>query len=130
LQTSLAIIDKRRPKPNIAEVMNIIGDVSGKKAIIIDDMIDTAGTLCKGAEAVKKAGAIGVWAYSSHGVLSGEAVQRIEGSILNEVVVTDSIPLRAQAEECAKIRVLSCATLVGEAISRIHTGNSVSSLFL
>ncbi|MBH1989128.1 MAG: ribose-phosphate pyrophosphokinase [Myxococcaceae bacterium] len=130
LQAGLAIIDKRRPKPNVAEVMNIIGEVEGKAAIIIDDMIDTAGTLVKGAEAVKKAGAIGVWAYATHGVLSGEAVSRIDASCLEEVVITDSIPLRGTAAESEKVRVLSCASLVGEAIQRVHTGASISSLFV
>ncbi len=130
LHTGLAIIDKRRPKPNIAEVMNIIGDVSGKTAIIIDDMIDTGGTLCKAAEAIMKAGATGVWAYATHAVFSGEAVSRMDASALNEVVVTDSIPLRAGSESSSKIRVLSCAPLVGEAMSRVYTGTSVSSLFL
>jgi len=130
LESSLAIIDKRRPQPNIAEVMNIIGDVSGKTAIIIDDMIDTGGTLCKGAEALKKAGATGIWAYATHAVFSGEAVTRMEGSVLNEIVVTDSIPLKKEAENSSKIRVLSCSSLVGEAIHRVDTGTSVSSLFL
>lgn len=130
LHTNLAIIDKRRPKPNIAEVMNIIGDVAGKQAIIIDDMIDTAGTLVKGAEAIMKAGAIGVWAYATHAVFSDPAVSRIGASVLNEVVVTDSIPLKPEAEASSKIRMLSCASLVGEAMSRVHTGASVSSLFL
>lgn len=130
LQTNLAIIDKRRPKPNIAEVMNIIGDVSGKQAIIIDDMIDTAGTLVKGAEAVIKAGAKAVCAYATHAVFSDPAVSRIQNSALTEVVVTDSIPLGPQGVGCSKIRVLSCASLVGEAMNRVHTGKSISSLFL
>jgi ribose-phosphate pyrophosphokinase len=130
LHAGLAIIDKRRPKPNVAEVMNIIGDVSGKTAIIIDDMIDTGGTLVKAAEAIMKSGATGVWAYATHGVFSGEAIKRMGASVLNEVVVTDSIPLREHPEGASKIRVLSCASLVGEAISRVHTGTSVSSLFL
>lgn len=130
LHASLAIIDKRRPKPNVAEVMNIIGDVSAKKAIMIDDMIDTGGTLCKGAEALKKAGATGVCAYATHAVFSGKAVSRIKASDIDEVVVTDSIPLKPDAKSCSKIRVLSCASLVGEAMNRVHTGASISSLFL
>ncbi len=130
LQCSLAIIDKRRPKPNIAEVMNIIGDVSGKVAIVIDDMIDTGGTLCKGAEAVVKAGATAVYAYATHAVFSDAAVSRIDSSSLTEVVVTDSIPLRANAEACSKIRVLSAAPLIGETVRRVHNAASVSSLFV
>lgn len=130
LQASLAIIDKRRPKPGIAEVMNIIGDVKDKRAIIIDDMIDTAGTLVKASEAIIKHGAKSICAYASHGVFSPPAMERIEGSLIDEVVVTDSIPLRADALRCSKIRALSCASLVGEAISRVHTGASVSSLFV
>ena len=130
LQTGLAIIDKRRPKPNIAEVMHIIGDVSGKAAIIIDDMIDTGGTLVKAAEAIMKAGATGVSAYATHAIFSDPALSRIQTSVLKEVVVTDSIPLTPEGTDCSKIRVLSCASLVGEAMSRVHTGTSVSSLFL
>jgi ribose-phosphate pyrophosphokinase len=130
LQTSLAIIDKRRPKPGVAEVMNIIGDVKDKRAIIIDDMIDTAGTLVKASEAVMNHGAKSISAYASHGVFSPPAIERISSSVIDEVVVTDSIPLRDDAKKCGKIRLLTCATLVGEAISRVHTGASVSSLFI
>lgn len=130
LHASLVIIDKRRPKPNVAEVMNIIGDVKGLRAIIIDDMIDTAGTLVKAAEAVMKQGAKSICAYASHGVFSPPAVERIRNSVIQEVVVTDSIPLSEDARGCPKIRALSCAALVGEAMSRIHTGASVSSLFI
>jgi len=130
LQCSLAIIDKRRPKPNITEVMNIVGDVAGKKALMIDDMIDTAGTLTKAADALLKHGASGVWAYATHPVFSGEAIERISSSSLKEVIVTDSIPLKPEAKKCGKIRQLSCASLVGEAIRRVHTGTSISSLFL
>lgn len=130
VQASLAIIDKRRPKPGIAEVMNIIGDVKDKRAIIIDDMIDTAGTLVKAAEAIKAQGAKSISAYATHGVFSPPAIERIQQSVIDEVVVTDSIPLREDAKHCPKIRVLSCAALVGEAISRVHTGASVSSLFI
>lgn len=129
LQVSLAIIDKRRPRPGVAEVMNIIGDVDGKKAIIVDDIIDTAGTLSKSAEALLARGAAAVWAYGTHAVFSGPAIERIENSGLHEVVVTDTIPLREDAQKCSKIRVLSCAPLVGEALNRIHNGASISSLF-
>jgi ribose-phosphate pyrophosphokinase len=110
--------------------MNIIGDVSDKVAIVIDDMIDTGGTLCKGAEAVNKAGATAVYAYATHAVFSDAAVSRIDSSSLTEVVVTDSIPLRANAEECSKIRVLSAAPLIGETVRRVHNATSVSSLFV
>jgi ribose-phosphate pyrophosphokinase len=130
LHATLAIIDKRRPEPGVAEVMNIIGDVKGMRAIIIDDMIDTAGTLVKAAEAVMKQGAQSICAYATHGVFSPPAVLRMNASVIEEVVVTDSIPLRDDAKKCSRIRVLSCAALVGEAISRIHTGASVSSLFV
>ncbi|MES2503915.1 MAG: ribose-phosphate pyrophosphokinase [Myxococcota bacterium] len=130
LHTNLAIIDKRRPRANVAEVMNIIGDVSGKTAIIIDDMIDTGGTLTKAAEALIAAGCTGVWAYATHAIFSNPAIELIEKSALTEVVVTDSITLHADAQKCSKIRVLSCASLVGEAIRRVHTGTSISSLFL
>lgn len=129
LQTSLAIIDKRRPRPGVAEVMNIIGDVEGKKAIIVDDIIDTAGTLSKAAEALLARGAASVSAYGTHAVFSGPAIERIENSGLFEVVVTDTIPLRPDGLACKKVRVISCAALVGEALRRIHTGLSVSSLF-
>ncbi len=129
LHAGLAIIDKRRPKPGIAEVMNIIGEVEGKRTIIIDDMIDTAGTLTKAAEAVIKHGAKSITAYATHGVFSPPAIESIEKSMLNEVVVSDSIPLREDAKKSKKIRVLSCSSLVGEAIKRVHTGASVSSLF-
>lgn len=130
LQATLAIIDKRRPKPGVAEVMNIIGDVKGMRAVIIDDMIDTAGTLVKASEALMKHGATSICAYASHGVFSPPAVERIENSVIEEVVVVDSIPLREDAKACKKIRALSCAELVGEAMSRVHTGASVSSLFV
>jgi ribose-phosphate pyrophosphokinase len=129
LQTSLAIIDKRRPRPGVAEVMNIIGDVEGKKAIIVDDLIDTAGTLSKSVEALLKRGAAAVYAYGTHAVFSGPAIERINNSDLHEVVVTDTIPLKGAALDCKKIRVISCAPLLGEALRRIHTGQSISSLF-
>ena len=130
LHATLAIIDKRRPEPGVAEVMNIIGDVKGMRAIIIDDMIDTAGTLVKAAEAIMKQGAESICAYSSHGVFSPPAIERISNSTILEVVVTDTIPLREDALACKKFRALSCAPLVGEAMSRVHTGASVSSLFV
>jgi ribose-phosphate pyrophosphokinase len=130
LQTSLAIIDKRRTGPNVAEVMNIIGDVEQKRAIIIDDMVDTAGTLAQAARAVIASGAKDVWAYATHPVLSGPAIERIEGSPLKELVVTDTIALGGKAQESKRIRSLSVAPLVAEAIKRVHTGESISTLFL
>jgi ribose-phosphate pyrophosphokinase len=130
LQASLAIIDKRRTGPNVAEVMNIIGDVEKKRAIIIDDMVDTAGTLAQAARAVIASGAKDVWAYATHPVLSGPAIERIEGSPLKELVVTDTIALRPNALASKRIRSLSVAPLVAEAIKRVHTGESISTLFL
>jgi len=130
LESDLAIIDKRRPRPNVAEVMNIIGDVKGRTCVIMDDMVDTANTLCKAAEVLKAQGALRVVAYCTHPVLSGGAVQRIGESMLDEVVVTDTIPLRADAQACRKIRVLSIAGLLAETILRISNEDSVSSLFI
>ena len=130
LEADLAIIDKRRPRANVSEIMNIIGDVQGRTCILMDDMVDTAGTLCKAADALKERGAVGVYAYCTHPVLSGEAVDRIENSALNELVVTDTIPLSAEARECEKIRQLSCAALLGETMLRISNAESVSSLFV
>jgi ribose-phosphate pyrophosphokinase len=129
LESDLAIIDKRRPKANDAEVMNIIGDVSGRTCVIMDDMVDTAGTLAKAAQALKNEGAVKVLAYCTHPVLSGGAVERIANSELDEVVVTDSIPLREDAKQCRKIRVLSVVDLLAETILRISNEDSVSSLF-
>jgi ribose-phosphate pyrophosphokinase len=129
LESDLAIIDKRRPKANDAEVMNIIGDVSGRTCVIMDDMVDTAGTLAKAAQALKSEGAVKVLAYCTHPVLSGGAVERIANSELDEVVVTDSIPLREDAKKCSKIRVLSVVDLLAETILRISNEDSVSSLF-
>ncbi len=129
LESDLAIIDKRRPKANVAEVMNIIGDVKGRTCVIMDDMVDTAGTLAKAAQALKAEGAVRVLAYCTHPVLSGGAVERIAESALDEVVVTDSIPLREDAKRCAKIRVLSIVDLLAETILRISNADSVSSLF-
>jgi len=130
LESDLAIIDKRRPKANVSEVMNIIGDVKGRTCVIMDDIVDTAGTLVKAADALKKEGATRVVAYCTHAVLSGNAVQRVEESLLDEVVVTDSIPLRKDAQACKKIRVLSVAGLLAETILRISNEDSVSSLFI
>src|SRR5690606_5556951 len=120
---------KRRPRANVSEVMNIIGEVDGRNCIIMDDMVDTAGTLCKAAAALKERGAGSVYAYCTHPVLSGGAVQRIAESALDELVVTDTIPLSEVARACAKLRRLSCAPLLGETILRISDAESVSSLF-
>jgi ribose-phosphate pyrophosphokinase len=128
LKATLAIIDKRRTGPNVAEVMNIIGDVDGKRAIIIDDMVDTAGTLAQAARAVVAAGAKNVWAYATHAVLSGPALERIAGSPLKELVVTDTIAPRPEFA-AARIRALSVGPIIGEAIKRVHTGESISTLF-
>jgi len=130
LDASLAIVDKRRPKENVSEVMNIIGNVEGRHALIFDDMIDTAGTLVKAAQAVKEQGALDVMACATHPVLSGDAVKRIQDSVLTEVLVGDTIPLNAAAAASPKLRVLSFAPFIGEAIRRIHEQESVSSLFV
>jgi len=126
----LAIIDKRRPKANVATVMNIIGDVSGKICVLVDDIVDTAGTLCAAAAALKEAGAIKVAAYCTHPVLSGSAIDNITRSQLDELVVTDTIPLSQAARGCSKIRQLSVAELLAETIRRIAFGESVSSLYV
>jgi ribose-phosphate pyrophosphokinase len=128
--TSLCIVDKRRLKANVAEVMNVIGDVHGKTAILLDDMIDTAGTLTQAANAIMDKGAKRVFAYATHAVLSGPAVERITKSPIEEVVVSDTIPLGPTAVACRKIRALSVAPLLGEAIRRIHQADSLSSLFV
>lgn len=130
LDASLAIIDKRRERANVSEVMNIIGDVEGKDCIIVDDIIDTAGTLCNAARAITDAGAKSVVACATHGVFSGPAIQRISESPLKEVVVTNSIAPSEEARACSKIRVLGIGRLLGEAIRRIHNSDSVSSLFV
>ena len=130
LDCDLAIIDKRRPKANVAEVMNIIGDVSGRTCVIMDDMVDTANTLVKAAGALKERGAQRVLAYCTHPVLSGGAVDRIATSPLDELVVTDTISLPKDARASTKIRVLSCAQLLAETILRINRADSVSSLFV
>jgi ribose-phosphate pyrophosphokinase len=126
----LAIIDKRRPKANVAQVMNIIGDVEGRSCVLVDDMVDTAGTLCKAAAALKKHGAKKVVAYSTHAVLSGPAIENINGSELDELVVAGTIPLKPNAKDCKKIRQLSIAGLLAETMRRISNEESVSSLFI
>jgi len=128
--TDLAIIDKRRPKPNVAEAMNIIGEVRGKVCVLIDDMIDTAGTLCQAAGSLLDEGATEVVAYITHPVLSGKALERITGSDLTELVVTDTIPLSGEAAASGKIRQLSVAELLAETMRRISLDESVSSLYL
>ncbi|RTL49230.1 MAG: ribose-phosphate pyrophosphokinase [Rhodocyclaceae bacterium] len=130
METDLAIIDKRRPKANVSEVMNIIGDVSGRTCVIMDDIVDTAGTLCKAAQALKENGARRVLAYATHPVLSGTAVSRINDSDLDELVVTDTIPLSEEARKCPRIKVASIAGLMAESIRRISNDQSVSSLFM
>jgi len=130
LNATMAIVDKRRPRPNESEVMNIIGDVKDKIAVIIDDMIDTAGTICKAASAIMDRGAKEVYAVATHPVLSGPAVERLTQSPIKEVVVSDTIPLREEAQRVDKIKVLSVSKLLGEAIRRIHTDDSISSLFI
>lgn len=130
LDAGLAIIDKRRSGPNVSEVMNIIGDVEGEICIIVDDMIDTAGTLCQAARALKEKGAKAVYAYATHAVLSGPALERIGESCLEEVVVTNSIPIGEKLKICSKLRMLSVSELLAEAIRRINGDESVSSLFV
>lgn len=128
--TDLAIIDKRRPNPNESEVMNIIGDVNDRTCVIIDDLVDTAGTLCNAAGALKESGASKVVAYCTHPVLSGNAVKNIESSVLDELVVTDTIPLRSEATTCTTIRQLSVAAMLAESMRRISEGESLSSMFI
>jgi ribose-phosphate pyrophosphokinase len=130
LEADLAIIDKRRPRPNVATVMNIIGEVEGRTCVIVDDMVDTANTLCEAAAALKKQGAEKVIAYCTHAVLSGTAMERISASALDELVVTDTIPLREEAKSCKRIRVLTVASLLAETMRRISNEDSVSSLFV
>ena len=130
LQANLAIIDKRREGPNESQVMHIIGDVSGRDALLLDDMIDTAGTIAQGAQACADHGARRVWTACTHAVLSGPALDRLNASKLEEVVVTNTIPLNGKERVCPKLRVLSVAPLLGEAIKRIHEEESVSSLFV
>lgn len=130
LHASLAVIDKRRVKPNEAAVVNIVGEVAGRTALIVDDLVDTAGTLVKSAEALAEQGATRVYACCTHPVLSGPATRRIAGSSLTELVVTNTIPLSPEASQCRDIRVLSVAGLLGKAIQSIHEESSVSSLFI
>lgn len=130
LQSPMAMIDKRRPKPNVTEMMHIVGDVAGKYAVLIDDIIDTGGTMTKAAEALQANGATGVFACCTHAVLSGQSVELIESSTIEQLIVTDTIPLRGAAAESKKIKILSVAELLGEAIERIHNADSVSSLFV
>ena len=130
LDGALAVIDKRRSGPNEVAEMHIIGEVRSRLAILVDDMVDTAGTLCKAAQALKDHGAQKVISYCTHAVLSGGAVERIAGSSMDELVVTDTIPLREDAIKCGKIRQLSVASLLAETISRISKSDSVSSLFI
>jgi len=129
LDSDLAIIDKRRPKANVSEVMNIIGDVTDRTCVIMDDIVDTANTLCKAAAALKEQGARKVVAYCTHAVLSGGAVARIAASEMDEIVVTDTIPLTPEAQACKRIRQLSCAQLLAETMTRISNEESVSTLF-
>jgi ribose-phosphate pyrophosphokinase len=126
----LAIIDKRRPRPNESKVMNIIGEVEGKTCVLIDDMVDTAGTLCQAAQALKSEGATRVVAYITHAVLSGAAIERISKSVLDELVVTDTIPLSDEGKACKRIRQLSVAGLLAETVRRISDEESVSSLYV
>ncbi|MGB1110555.1 MAG: ribose-phosphate diphosphokinase, partial [Gammaproteobacteria bacterium] len=126
----LAIIDKRRPRPNVSQVMNIIGDVEGRTCIVVDDLVDTAGTLCKAADALKEHGAERVVAYITHPVLSGAAVSNITNSELDELVVTNTIQLQDDARGCPKIRQLNIAGMLAETIRRVHKEESVSSLFM
>ncbi|MBI1265084.1 MAG: ribose-phosphate diphosphokinase [Alphaproteobacteria bacterium] len=129
LGADIAIVDKRRPRAGESEVMNIIGDVQDRRCIIFDDIIDSGGTLCNAAAAIKEHGAAEVSAYITHGVLSGKAIERIEASVLSELVVTDSIDVSAKAAACSKVRALTVAPLLGEAIRRIANDESVSKLF-
>jgi len=129
LDCDLAIIDKRRPSSNQSEVMNLIGEVEGRTCVLVDDIVDTAGTLCKAAEALKKNGATKVVAYSTHAVLSGSAIENIKKLALDELVVTNSIPLREDAKKCGKIRTLSLGKLLGESVRRISNEESISAMF-
>jgi ribose-phosphate pyrophosphokinase len=130
LKANLAIIDKRRPAPNIAKVLHVIGDVRDRDVVIIDDMVDTGGTLVQSVDALLQQGARRVYAACTHAILSGQAVEKIENSRLEKLIVTNTIPLREKAESCKKIEVLSVAEIFGEAIRRINLGSSVSSLFM
>ena len=129
LDTDLAIIDKRRPQANVAEVMNLIGDVDGKTCVLVDDIVDTAGTLCTAASALKTEGAAKVISYCTHPVLSGPAIERLNNSELDELVVTDTIPLSTEAKTCTKIRTLSMSRILAESISRVSNEESISAMF-
>ncbi|MBI4063105.1 MAG: ribose-phosphate pyrophosphokinase [Elusimicrobia bacterium] len=129
LDVSVAFVDKRRPAPNQATVYNVVGEVEGKTTLVIDDIVDTAGTLCEVAKAIKRLGAAKIYCLTTHGVLSGKAVANIESSPIEELVITNTIPLADAAKNCKKIRVLSVAGLLGEAIARNHRGESISALF-
>ncbi len=129
LDTELAIIDKRRPQANVAEVMNLIGDVDGKTCVLVDDIVDTAGTLCTAAAALKTEGASRVISYCTHAVLSGPAIERLNNSELDELVVTDTIPLSAEARTCTKIRTLSMSRILAESIRRVSNEESISAMF-
>ena len=129
LGTELAIIDKRRPQANVAEVMNIIGEVQGRTCILVDDIIDTAGTLCSAAGALKEAGAGKVIAYCTHPVLSGKAIENINNSQLDELVVTNTIPLSEDAKNCSRIRELSISKMLAEAMRRVSNEESISAMF-
>jgi len=129
LDVGLAMTDKRRPAPNEAEIMNVIGDVVGKTAIIVDDLVDTAGTAVQAAQALIKEGAKRVTLCCTHGVLSGNAVKRIDDSLVEEIIITDTIPQRQETQNCKKIKILSISDLLGEAIRRIAVGESISTLF-
>lgn len=129
INAGLAIIDKRRPRPNVVAEMRVVGEVEGQKTIIVDDIVDTAGTLAAAAKALKDAGATEVYACCTHPVLSGPAIERVEQSVLRELIVTDTIPLSEPAQRCGKVKVLSVAQLLGSAIKRTHDEESVSSLF-
>lgn len=130
IEAQFAIVDKRRPRPNVAEVMNVIGDVEGRTCVFIDDIVDTANTLCQAAEALTQRGALAVKSYCTHPVLSGRAVERINESVMDELVVCNSINLTEEAHKCDKIRSLDVSQLIGEAIRRIYIGDSVSSIFV
>ena len=130
LNTDLAIIDKRRPEANQAQVMNIIGEVEGRTCLLVDDIVDTAGTLCKAADALKENGAKKVVAYCTHPVLSGKAIENIENSELDTLVVTNSIPLSEAASKCNRIRSLSLGRMLAEAIRRVSNEESISAMFL
>ncbi|WP_425443412.1 ribose-phosphate pyrophosphokinase [Teredinibacter waterburyi] len=129
LDIDLAIIDKRRPKANVAEVMNIIGDIEGRTCLLVDDMVDTAGTLCNAAKALKQRGAVKVVAYATHPVLSGPAIERLNNSQMDELVVTDSIPLSLEAKQCPVIRQLTLSNMLAEAMRRISNEESLSAMF-